>query len=216
MSQAIGPATPDMARFALLRNALADFAPMLGRAVDIDSAAMFRTRTAPGRVSGFVRLPFDFLAGRTVSADVEAAFDLTVSAAQMLSWLHETAEQPRRRDHDWLAPLPPAGGWRRIESVPDAEIRPLVRSGALLARSASSRTEQGALLDGTVLRVSAGVERVDVPLGSLSALTRMGFLPKGGDVMVDVAGGWIRTAAAFGSTYAARADSPLQLLTGRP
>jgi hypothetical protein len=86
--------------------------------------------------------------------------------------------------------------------VPDQAIREVVRSGALLARDTTSRPEQQALLSSIVLTtVSDDGRSVEVPLGPLSALTRMGFLPRGSEAVIDAAPGWIRVAAAYGSTY---------------
>jgi hypothetical protein len=62
-----------------------------------------------------------------------------------------------------------------------------------------------ALLDSVVLTVSAGDRSAPVTLRTLSAVTRLGFLPRGSYIAVDVAGRWIRVAAAYGSVYAERA-----------
>jgi hypothetical protein len=43
-----------------------------------------------------------------------------------------------------------------------------------------------------------------VTLRALSAVTRMGFLQRGGALHVDLAGRWIRLAAAYGSVYLER------------
>ena len=205
------------------RAELADFAPMAERAVSADAATLIRLRTvtvAPGRdagiIAGFVRLPYEVLAGRSIVASVDEDCDFTYSAADFLRWLDPDGEPhavlPASRDAQWLSGLPPRSGWQRIEAVPDRAIREVVRSGALLARDMTSRSEQQALLDSIVLTVSAGGQRVDVPLGPLSALTRMGFLPRGSEAVIDTAPGWIRIAAAYGSTYVTDGN-PLGLLS---
>jgi hypothetical protein len=208
----------------LLRAELADFAPMAERALSADSGTLIRLRAAlaagPGQelgvIAGFVRLPYDVLAGRAIAARVDEACDVTYSAADFLSWLDADGEpyaaEPARHDARWLTGLPPRSGWRRIEVVPDQAIREVVRSGALLARDATSRPEQQALLDSIVLTVSDEGHSVQVPLGPLSALTRMGFLPRGSEAVVDTAPGWIRVAAAYGSTYF-NDGNPLGLLS---
>jgi hypothetical protein len=61
---------------------------------------------------------------------------------------------------------------------------------------------------------TAGDETVDVPLGALSGLTRMGFLPSGSSAAVDIAPGWIRLAAPFGSTFVSSGGNLLGLLGG--
>jgi hypothetical protein len=38
----------------------------------------------------------------------------------------------------------------------------------------------------------------------VSALTRMGFLPRGSHAAVDIAGRWLRVAAEYGSVFAER------------
>jgi hypothetical protein len=44
--------------------------------------------------------------------------------------------------------------------------------------------------------------RAEVTLRTVSALTRLGFLPRDSDAGVDVAGRWTRIAGAYGSVYA--------------
>ena len=61
-----------------------------------------------------------------------------------------------------------------------------------------------ALLDSVVLTVSNEAVAVGITLRTLSALTRLGFLPAGSHIAVDLAGRWIRVAAAYGSVYAER------------
>jgi hypothetical protein len=47
----------------------------------------------------------------------------------------------------------------------------------------------------------------------LAALTRLGFLPRGGDgVAVDVTARWVRVAARYGSVYAERPGQGLTVL----
>jgi hypothetical protein len=53
---------------------------------------------------------------------------------------------------------------------------------------------------------------VQVRLGALTALTRMGFLPQNSEVAIDVSPGWVRVAAAYGSTYVSD-GRPLGLLS---
>jgi hypothetical protein len=50
---------------------------------------------------------------------------------------------------------------------------------------------------------------VEITLRTLSALTRMGFLPRGSHAAIDVAGRWVRVAAAYGSVYAERPGAGL-------
>jgi hypothetical protein len=192
------------------RAQLADFGPLAERALSVEPDSMIRLRAGTGTVAGYVRLPFDVLAGRTIAAE-QPADDITLSAQGFLDWLAGGTE-PARKDVQWLSPLPPRAGWQRVELVPDAAIREVVRSGALLARETSSRPAQQALLDSIVLKAQSGDQRVEVPLAPLSALTRMGFLPRGGEAAVDITPGWIRLATAYGSTYVSD-GKPLGLLS---
>lgn len=190
----------------------ADFAPMAERAAAIEAAAMVRLRATAGRISGFIRLPYEVVAGRTIEFRSEASFDVTVAAADLLAWLDGGGPLPARRDAHWLSSLPPLTGWQRVDSVPDTVIRDLIRSGAQLADRAATRPEQQALVETRVLSLAAGGRTAEVPLGALSGLTRMGFLPRGSVAWVDVRGSWTRVAARYGSTFVSRAALPLGLL----
>ncbi len=190
---------------------LRDFGPLAERAISVEPESMIRFRSGTGTIAAFVRLPYEVLAGRTVVA-AGGPSDVTVSAADFLAWL-DGAGQPAAKDAHWLSALPPRAGWQRIEVVPDAGIREVIRSGALLAQSTTSRSGQQALLDSIVLTAHSGAVRVEVPLGPLSALTRMGFLPRGGEAAIDTATGWLRVAAAYGSTFLSTGTDQLGLLS---
>jgi hypothetical protein len=198
-------------------DALSELSPVLRRAVTLDPRGLARIRLGAGAASVLVRLPFDVLVSRTVATPVrDRPLDVTVAAAEALAWLDgERAEPPESRDADWRTGLPPATGWRRIDLVPDDVVRGLVRSGALAVKAAAEREGvpgaqpradvADALLDSAVLTVSddAGSSAA-VTLRALSALTRMGFLPRGGETAVDVAGRWIRVVAEYGTVYLER------------
>jgi hypothetical protein len=185
-----------------------DLASFLGRAVGLDPAAVVRLRRSGDRVTAFVRLPFGVLVSRTVAGSAEPG-DVTVSAGELVAALDGAGEVewPARRDVEFRAALPPAGGWVPLDSVPGDVVRALVRAGrdALRAVPAGSAAAAGeSLLDHESLTVSGAGRTAAVPLRVLSALTRMGFL--GGDpaadaVVVSAAGGWTRLAAPFGSAY---------------
>jgi hypothetical protein len=198
------------------RQQLADFAPLAERAAAIDNHAVIRFRGTGDAIAGFVRLPYDVLAGRTIAAEAVGQFDVTVAVTDLLTWLDEDGPIPARRDAHWLSPLPPQVGWERVESVPDSEVRSLIRSGAALAQDASNKAGQEALLSSIVLTATSADRTVEVALGPLSALTRMGFLPRGAQTAVDVAPGWIRIAAPYGSTFVTTGVSPLGMLNLGP
>ena len=101
----------------------------------------------------------------------------------------------------------------------------LVRQGALTLKEAAAREGvpgaqpraevADALLDSTVLTVTDSDRTADVTLRALSALTRMGFLPRGGRARIDIAGRWIRVVGEYGTVYLERPGSGLSGLTIR-
>lgn len=175
------------------------------------------------------------------SAPRAGTVDIAVGAADALSWIDgERGVPPEPRDREWRSGLPPEQGWTRLDTVPDDVLRPLVRQGALTLKDAAAREGvpgaqpraevADALLDSVVLTVTgagagAGADAstrpgasapgnatsVEVTLRTLSALTRMGFLPRGGSAHVDVRGRWIRVVAAYGTVFAERPGATLGL-----
>jgi hypothetical protein len=192
---------------------LADFEPLAQRAVNVEQSSFIRLRAAQATVSGFVSMPYDVIAGRTVAVAGETGrWDVTYLASDFAGWLAggamtAGAREPTRRDAHWLSALPPRAGWNRIEKLPDTVIRDAVRSGAMLARDISGKNEQDSLLSSVVVTASSDKESVEVPLRALTALTKMGFLPRDSEAAVDLAPGWIRVAAPYGSTFVSRASN---------
>ena len=211
----------------LTRDDLVELAPVLRRAVTLDAAGLARLRASEHQVSVLLRLPFGVLVARTLAIERgDEPFDATVQASDLLTWLDgDDSATPARRDAEWRTGLPPARGWQRIDTVPDEVVRGLVRAGAQALTDAAGRegvpgaqprTEVAdALLDSVVLTVSADAGELSAPvtLRVLSALTRMGFLPRGSHVAVDTSGRWTRVAAEYGSVYAERPGRGLQLLS---
>jgi hypothetical protein len=213
------PGAPDAPSAAALAD-LEEFAPLLRRAVALDPAGLVRVRRAGQRVSALIRLPFAVLVARTVDVEPRPAeqapdLDVVLGCRDLLAWLdHELPVPPESRDAEWRSGVPPTTGWERVDTVPDTEVRTLVRAGALALQTATERDGlpgaqpragvTDALLDSVVLTVSSPHQSVGVTLRSLSALTRMGFLPRDSHIAVDVAGRWLRIAAAYGSVYAER------------
>lgn len=202
------------------RGMLDELAPLVRRVVALDPRALARVRTGADAVSVLLRLPFGVLVSRTLTSSERESgeplsrqpLDVTVGAAELLAWIDgETPAEPQRRDEGWRGGAPPARGWHRLETVPDDAVRPLVRAGALALKDAAAREGvpgaqpraevADALLDSVVLTVEHDERRAEVTLRALSAVTRMGFLPRGGELHVDVAGRWIRLAAAYGSVF---------------
>lgn len=210
---------------AIARNELVELAPVLRRTVALDPAGVARVRATQQQVSVVVRLPFDVLVSRTLAADtLGPGFDVTMRADELLAWLDgERATPPESRDADWRSSLPPARGWRRVDTVPDDVVRGLVRAGARAIEDAAVRAGVpgaqpraqliDALLASVVLTVTAddGGVSAALTLRTLSALTRMGFLSRGSHVGVDVVGRWTRVAAHYGSVYSESAGLGLTL-----
>ncbi|TAM91983.1 MAG: hypothetical protein EPN43_03300 [Jatrophihabitans sp.] len=224
------------------RAALAELAPMLRRALDLGPDAVARVRADGGTVTAFVRLPFAVLVSRTVAdadADAGAAADADAGAgspgsdgayriADLLAWLDAGAGgaapvMPPPHDLLWRGTLPPATGWRRLEQVPDGEIRRVVRAAAItlkeaadregISKAARLRTQAAdAVLDAVGLTVDGAGMRVQIPVRALTALTRMGFLARDSHARVDACGGWVRVVGRYGNVYVGDRDR----LTVRP
>ncbi len=207
------------------RDSLRELAPLARRALSLDPGALVRVRSVDGRLSLLVRLPFGVLAARTIALERDGAkIDVTVRASELLEWLDVAgAAEPAARDTEWRSALPPAHGWHRVDTVPDSVVRELVRTGALTLQNAAVRdgvpgaqpraAVADALLDSIVLTASDDAGRTaSVALRTLSALTRLGFLPRDSHVALDSVGRWTRVAAEYGSVYAERPGFGLAVL----
>ena len=138
---------------------------------------------------------------------------VTVAAQDFLRWLDDGRVEPTRKDAHWLSGAAAAAGLAADRGGAGLSCaRGGALGGACWRTSATSRSGQQALLDSIVLTAQSGGERVEVPLGPLSALTRMGFLPRGGEAAIDIAPGWIRVAAPRGSTFLSTGKDQLNLL----
>jgi hypothetical protein len=199
--------------------------PLSRRVAALDPRGVLRIRLGTGIVAGYARLPFAVLVGRTVRVDwAGPAFDCVVRAGELVSWLQgQTREVPTLRDVEWRGALPPARGWHRVDRIPDAVIRDVVRKGAATFRDAAAREGvpggqpraevADALLDSVVLTAAQGGVRAEVSLRTISAMTRMGFVPDGSQVAVDVCGRWSRVAGEYGSAYAERPGLALGIVS---
>lgn len=206
------------------RAALAELAPVLRRAVSLDPRSVARIRVGAGTAAAFVRLPFQVLVSRAIRCHPDlSGIDVTVYATELLAWLdNESNNQPEPHDELWRSGLPPSAGWRRIDTVPDAVVRELVRAAALTLKQAADRDGvpdaqpraevADALLDSVVLTVTGDdLPTAEITLRVLSAVTRMGFLPRDSHIAIDVAGRWTRVAAEYGSVFVERAGLSLNL-----
>lgn len=196
------PAPP--ARLNHLRDVIGDLVPVVRRAASLDAHSLARLRLDGSTATIFVRLPFAVLVSRRVPADTSGTIDVTLDCTELLTWYDgDRADEPRARDVQWRSALPPAQGWHQIDTVPDSVVRDLVRKGALAVADAGRSAD--ALLDSVVLHASSADHlTAEVTLRALSALTRMGFLPRGSHIVISVAGRWTRVAAEYGSVYLER------------
>jgi hypothetical protein len=199
------------------RRALVELAPVLRRAVSLDPRSVARVKLTGEAAMVLVRLPFGVLVSRTVRTRTPRIepVDVAVRATDALAWLDDGESAPEPDDAAWRAGLPPVSGWRRLDTVPEDVVRNLVRAGAVAVKDAADREGvpaaqpraevADALLDSVVLTVTDGDGRTaEITLRVLSALTRMGFLPRRGHVYVDTVGRWIRVVAEYGTVYLER------------
>jgi hypothetical protein len=204
------------------RVALHELAPVLRRAIALDPRSLARIKLTGEAAMVLVRLPFGVLVSRTVRTATtrDEPVDVAVRAEAALAWLDDEASPqappPPAENAAWRTGLPPDSGWRRLDTVPDDVVRGLVRRGAQALKDAAERAGvpgaqpraevADALLDTVVLTVNDEDGRqAEVTLRTLGAVTRMGFLPRGGSAHVDVSGRWIRVVAEYGSVYLERA-----------
>jgi hypothetical protein len=203
---------------------LFDTAPLVRRAVSLDPRSLVRVRLSADSVTSFVRLPFNVLVGRTIKVHWDGdEIDCVVVGRELLAWLDgATVKPPASWDALWRGPVPPGGGWRRVETIPDSVVRNVVRKGASALPEVAQREGvpgsqpraevADALLDSVVVTAQAGGLRAEVTLRTLSAVTRMAFMPPGSRAASDLSGRWLRVAAEYGSVYAERRGSGLTVL----
>jgi hypothetical protein len=197
----------------------------------IDANLAVRLRGDARHIRLLAWLPTKALVGVTVRSDRPAAgaVDMVTGAGWLAAWLAgelPAGAAPPRRDAEWLTPVPPQDGWRRLEILPGAVVRDLVRQGAA-AHADAARLDLGAraadsLLDTPVVKVAAADSHAEITNRSLSALVAMGFLPGAGDrdsqgsddrdeVAVAVRGRWTRVSTVRGSVFAANRSDGLGL-----
>jgi hypothetical protein len=202
---------------------LVELVPLVRRAATLEAATLVRIRVEAQVASAFVRLPFGVLAGRSVPlTSAPASLDRTYAAGALIEWIDTPGSPaPERRDVEWRSGLPPTGRWSRLDAIPDDVIRGLVRAGASTLKEAAAREGvpgaqpradvADALLDSVVLTVSDGDQQAELSLRMVSALARMGFLPRDSRAGVDVAHRWLRIAGRYGAIYAERPGGSLRL-----
>ncbi|NUP28316.1 MAG: hypothetical protein HOQ44_16785 [Nocardia sp.] len=197
-----------------------NLATFLTRAQRLDPAAVVRLRRrGDGMVAAWVATGFEALATRTVAAEL-AVDDVTVGADTVLAGLSAAGpiDLGFSLDSAWRGALPPDSGFGHIDDLPARTLVELAERGADLAKEhGSGHGPPASLLDQTVLTVSAGAVRVQVPMRVVFALTAMDFVPDAGEradaeripsgelVRVRASNTWLRLDARYGSVARRRA-----------
>lgn len=192
----------------------ANLSAFLSRALRMDEAVPVRLRRRGDQhVAAWVTTGFETLAVRTVAGDL-GVVDMTVGADLVRAGLRtgRPIDLGYSMDSAWRGALPPAEGFTHIDDVPARTLVQLSEQGAALAEEHGSKHGPPAgLLDQTVLTVSAGQDRVEVPMRVVFTLTAMDFIPHSGDraeshriaadeiVRVRATASWLRIDARYGS-----------------
>lgn len=208
--------------FADAREA-ADLAAFLGRLLHYDRAAAVRLQAGGGALAVFGRPPsFEVLAIRAVRLADTHDFDVTVSAGELLESLDTEGPdagsgalpQPVTGP-PWTGVLPPRGGWRECDGLPD----PVDLRAALTAAVAEFRARDDALPEDRRTRAerdligrdiwSRAIEGTELPLRAVHAAQALGFLRSAPDFPVALlaAGSWLRLRTPFGAIAVRRAGA---------
>ncbi len=195
----------------------ADLAAFLGRLLHYDRAAAVRLQAGGGVLAVFGRPPsFEVIAIRSVRLrEAGAAFDVTVSAGDLLEGVAEDraemAVPPAVTGPPWAGVLPPRGGWRPVEGLP--EVPEMAR--AVAAAVAEFRRRDEELPEERRTRAerdrigrdiwSRTLGATGLPLRVVHAARSVGFLrppgaaPGAGEAALFAAGSWLRLRTAYGS-----------------
>ncbi|MFJ8104496.1 hypothetical protein [Streptomyces sp. NPDC096132] len=203
----------------------ADLAAFLSRLLHYDRGAAVRLQAAGTALAVFGRPPsFEVLAIRAVRLakpyenGLDVTLDATVSAGELLESVDETAATaavpPAVTGPPWAGVLPPRGGWRSEEGLPEPDaLRALV--GAAVAEF-RRRTEELA----PESRTRAELDRIGreiwsrtigdtaLPVRAVHAAQSLGFLrPSAGarDLALLSRGAWLRLRTPYGSVAVRRA-----------
>ncbi|MFE7426548.1 hypothetical protein ACF1FX_34315 [Streptomyces sp. NPDC014646] len=210
----------------------ADLAAFLARLLHYDRAAAVRMQAGGSALAVFGRPPsFEVLAIRTARLAERHAFDITVSAGELLEFLgsFDTEGGDTEGGADpgplpaavtgppWTGVLPPRGGWRELPGLPD----PVSLREAVTAAVAEFRTRDEALPEARRTRTerdrigreiwSRTIGTTALPLRAVHAALSLGFLRPAPDFPVALlaAGSWLRLRTPFGSIALRGHDSGL-------
>ena len=198
---------------------------LIDRAVGLDATANVRLRQLEkDTVDVFVTTPFGVTASRrvggTVSRDgavvtasavqdaMEIVVDFSVGPAM-------TLDLGPARDPAWIGALPPAQGFKVLDTIPVPVVRELADKGQDLARQFSGPLGPPAsLLDQTVVTVHANEDTeaagtsAEITMRLIFACVNLGFIPGFAapdnvprHLRVSSLGRWLRVDAPFGTVY---------------
>ncbi|HNM83149.1 MAG: hypothetical protein U0Q20_03605 [Mycobacterium sp.] len=210
----------------------ADLTTFAVRARRLDEAAVLRLRVrTEDTLTAWVATGFDVLAGRVVGGrmrpdDLSAGADALIRALAV-SDPSGYVDPGYAMDSAWRGALPPRTGFVHLDDVPARVVLDLAQRGVALAREhGGAQGPPVSLLDQEVLAVSAGEDRVGIPMRCVFALTAMGFLPQRTDaaenfspasvaadevVRVRTTPTWLRIDARYGSLYRRRGAAAVVL-----
>ncbi|MFF9397175.1 MULTISPECIES: hypothetical protein [unclassified Streptomyces] len=210
----------------------ADLAAFLARLLHYDRAAAVRMQAGGSALAVFGRPPsFEVLAIRTARLAERHAFDITVSAGELLEFLGSFDTEGGDTEGGagpgplpaavtgppWTGVLPPRGGWRELPGLPD----PVSLREAVTAAVAEFRTRDEALPEARRTRTerdrigreiwSRTIGTTALPLRAVHAALSLGFLRPAPDFPVALlaAGSWLRLRTPFGSIALRGHDSGL-------
>ncbi|MBP0461566.1 hypothetical protein JFN87_29525 [Streptomyces bomunensis] len=196
----------------------ADLAAFLGRLLHYDRAAAVRLQAGGGVLAVFGRPPsFEVIAIRTVrlSEPGGSTLDVTVSAGDLLEGVAEARAEvsvpSAVTGPPWAGVLPPRGGWRPVEGLPEvpemaravaAAVAEFRRRDEELPEERRTRAERDRIGHDIWSRTLGGT---GLPLRAVHAARSVGFLrppgaaPGAGEAALFAAGSWLRLRTAYGS-----------------
>lgn len=209
----MGPVEPETLR---LEGGAPGLLALLARAEGLDAGALARLRDhGDGTVDVFTTTPFEVIASRRIrgAAGRDGAVVRVRDAREALAGREdhpgEVLALGPACDPSWPGALPPAGGFRLVDTVPVAVVRSLADEGQRLAREFSGPLGPPAsLMNQDVLTVESKEGTAKIPMRMIFTCTSLGLIPgfkAGMDVprylRVSTVGRWIRIDAPFGTVY---------------
>jgi hypothetical protein len=201
----------------------------VGRVAQLDPAGLVRLATGGDGVDLWARAGFGVVATTRVAGHVEPD-PLTVYATNLVAALAvsraDAVDAGTEAGDQWLAQLPPSGGWSPIGELATADVEREVRAAKPVAeqavridradelRAKTKATVPPAVLDRTLMTIRTADAQVPISMRMLFALSGMGFADASteadGVIRVCVTPTWLRLDAPHGSVARRRmADLPL-------